>query len=247
MLSVVTSFGPEGWKVYGRAFVDSFYINFPGDVPLLAYWEGSRPNYGGVLLGHNLLEIEPCAGFLRRWEYSEVVAGKAEGNQPWSTKARREGYSLRHDAYKFARKVFAVAAAARRQQRGRLFWIDADVTVERKVPYDFLVSLLPEDTALCYMPRDGMHSELGFVGYNLDLLETHAFITAYEREYAEDKFGNRPYWDDCNVFDDLVRELSPSTKPIASMSRAQPFDNSILGEYMTHHKGPRKYARAAVA
>lgn len=242
MFTVVTSFSQRGWNAYAHAFVDSFYAHFPEDVALLAYWEGATPEYGGWLPGYDLLSIQPCAAFLGRHVSNEIVQGKIEGRAAWGPKARREGYSYRHNAFKFARKVFAVADAARRVGRGRLFWIDADVVVETQVPRDLLINLLPGSVSLCYLARNRFHSECGFVGYNLDRLETRAFITAYEAEYAEDKFLNRPHWDDCSVLDALVKERNPSVKPIAHTDRAQPFDHSILGQYMTHLKGKRKVA-----
>ena len=187
MYSVVTSFGPLGWNKYAKAFVDSFYQLFAPDVTLLGYWEGARPAYGGLLPGYNLLELEPCAGFLARHRGSLEVQGKKEGRARWGPKAKREHYSYRHDAYKFARKVFAISHAARKMQRGRLFWIDADVIVQNKVELELLRKLLPDEASLCYLARELAHSELGFVGYNLERLETHAFITAYEREYTRSR------------------------------------------------------------
>lgn len=245
MHTVVTSFSPRGWKEYARDFVDSFYANMPAEVRLLAYWEGERPDYPGLLAGYDLLSLLTPAAFYARHAHDPVVAGKKEGTRRWSGKARKEGYSLRHDAYKFSHKVFAIADAARRQSRGRLFWIDADVTVDLRVPIEFLNKLLPEDANLCYLRRPLSYSELGFVGYNLDVAGTREFLYAYEAEYALDTVFARPFWDDCNVFDALVKERAGRLRiaPIDHESSAQPFDNSVLGEYMTHHKGPRKYAR----
>lgn len=239
--TVVTSFGPAGWNRYAKAFIDTFYEFFDPSVTLLAYWEGARPAYGGILPGYNLLELEPCAGFLARHRDNPVIQGKVEGLQSrWAPAARREHYSFRHDAYKFARKVFAIAHAARCRGRGRLYWIDADVVCKRHVPLSLLNRLLPEDVSLCYLSRGNYHSELGFVGYNLERSETHAFLTAYEAEYSEDVFMRRQFWDDCNVFDALIDELEPVVREIPSTSRSQPFDNSVLGKCMVHLKGARK-------
>jgi hypothetical protein len=94
--------------------------------------------------------------------------------------------------------------------------------------------------ALCYLKRDNYHSELSFVGYNLDHPHTHPFIDDYVARYAEDLFLGDPAWDDCNQFDRLVSRLSPSVKHIAHTSQGQPFDFSILGSFMTHLKGKRK-------
>jgi hypothetical protein len=247
VLTVVTSFSPAGWNLYARGFVDSFYEHAPAEATLLSYWEGTRPRYEGLLPGYSLLDIEPSASFLARHKGNLVVAGRLEGSAPWAGKAKREHYSYRHDAYKFARKVFAVADAARRQERGRLFWIDADVVVKKTIPLSFFEAILPAEASLSYLHRPLSYPELGFVGYNLERIETHAFLTAYEAEYSEDVFMRRRCWDDCNVFADLVAELRPAVHHIPNTSNAQPFDNSELARYMVHLKGRRKLGDTAGA
>jgi hypothetical protein len=241
VLTVITSFGTTGYELYGRGFIETFRQFWPASVKLICAWEGPGPH---AVDGFDLLETEPCASFIRRHKSNPVVHGKR--NQlpaEWGKKARLKGYSFRHDAYKFGRKVFAVAQAARFCEGGKLFWIDADVRTHRPMPEAVLNMLLPDDVSLCYLSRDhwNYHSELGFVGYNLDRLETHAFIAAYEARYANDEFLDSPTgWDDCNQFDRLVEKTKPAVRHIAHGSNSQPFDDSILGRYMTHQKGSKK-------
>jgi hypothetical protein len=243
MLSVVTSFGPQGWELYGRKFIDSYHEFWPLSARLIVYWEGERPDYPGEMDGFDLLKLEPCKSFLERHANDEALKGKFEYPlSPWAPKARRLGYSFRHDAYKFARKVFAVAHAAREVERGRLFWIDADTVSHARVPDGLFASLLPDGVSLCYLSRSmwGYPSELGFVGYNLERRETREFIAAYESQYANDDFMRDPAWDDCSQFDRLCECLAPHANLIAHNSPAQPFDRSVLGKFMRHNKGKRK-------
>lgn len=243
MLSVVTSFGPAGWDLYGRRFVDCFHEHWPLSARLIVYWEGERPDYPGDMDGFDLLKVPPAAAFLDKWRTNPMVHGKLESSvSPWSGKARRIGYCFRHDAYKFARKVFAVADAARLLRDGRLFWVDADVVTRKRIPDGLFDSLLPDTISLCYLKRRTLHSELGFVGYNLNRREARDFINAYEHRYSSDAFLTDAAWDDCNQFDALVARLSPSVNWIPHNSVAQPFDGSILGRYMRHNKGKRKDA-----
>jgi len=241
MLTVVTSFGPEGYELYGKKFVETFKQFWPPDVGLICAWEGPCPDT--ALNGFDLLETEPFKSFLERHKNDPVINGTKEALPAvWAAKARRIGYSFRHDAYKFSRKVFAVAAATKYLEGGRLFWIDADVTTNRPVPKQLLHRLLPDTISLCYLKRRDYHSELGFVGYNLHRKEARGFIAAYQNQYASDAFLKDQHWDDCNQFDYLVSKLSPTTKPILHARNMQPFDDSILGDYMTHNKGRRKAA-----
>lgn len=238
LLTVVTSFSSDGYEEYGRRCVESFKEFWPSSVQLICAWEGPGP---GNLNGFDLLNTEPCASFIKRHKGNRYAKGRLP-LPTWGGKARLEGYSFRHNAFKFARKVFAVSAAARYVQFGRLFWLDADVFTHKHVPEGLLFDLLPQAVSLCYLARPRSYTETGFVGYNLEQPETRAFITAYERMYSEDRFIQEPHWDDCAIFDSVVERLKPIAGLIAHNSQSQPFDNSILGKYMTHLKGKRKAA-----
>jgi len=164
----------------------------------------------------------------------------------WGPKAKKEGYSFRHDAFKFARKVFAVCRVAQLIGHGKLFWLDADIVTHQPVSDALLNTLLPDNASLCYLNRQPhFHSELGFVGYNLERAEVAYFLERYEAIYATDEFLGLPFWDDCNVFDYLVSQLEPRTAPIIHHSRQQPFDTSPLAACMTHLKGKRKNNEAS--
>jgi hypothetical protein len=237
----VTSFSPEGYELYGRKFIETFRLYWPHNVNLICAWEGPCPD--ATLNGFDLLETEPFKAFLERHRDNLVVHGKKDAPPAkWAPKAKRYGYSFRHDAYKFARKVFAVAAAAKYVEGGRLYWIDADVVTHTYTPHAMLHSLLQETTSLCYLKRREYHSELGFVGYNLHRKEARHFIAAYQNQYASDLFLADQHWDDCNQFDYMVSKLNPSVKHITHSRPSQPFDDSVLGRYMWHNKGRRKTA-----
>jgi hypothetical protein len=238
MITAVTSFSPIGYERYGKTFVETFHKFWPAGVKLVCAYEG--PALPGVS-GFDLLQTEPANSFLERHANNSFVKGRLEYPlSPWGPKARRSGYCFRHDAYKFARKVFALAYVSRHADMGKMFWLDADIITTKPVPESFLHGILPDTASLAYLARHRYHSELGFVGYNLDRLETHSFITAYEKQYSMDLFFNDEAWDDCNQFDYLVQKLRPDTAPIANTNRAYPFDHSRLAEYMRHNKGRRK-------
>jgi GR25 family glycosyltransferase involved in LPS biosynthesis len=240
MLTALTSFGPAGYDLYGRRFVETFRHFWPSDIQLICAWEGEPPDRN--LCGFDLTASDPARAFLARHRTDPIVHGLFDGKPAiWSTKAKREGYSLRHDAYKFARKVFAICRTAQLVEHGKLFWLDADIVTTAPVTSTFLHQLLPDSVSLCYLNRQPYaHSELGFVGYNLERSEVVHFLAAYESIYATDEFMLLQNWDDCNVFDHLVRLLNPVTLPIPHHSRNQPFDYSPLAACMIHLKGKRK-------
>jgi len=245
MLTAVTSFSREGWELYGRRFVDSFRHHWTGEIQLICAWEGQPPDHG--LCGFDLLAADPARSFVARHHTNPITHGLLDmPPAQWTAKAKREGYSFRHDAFKFARKVFAVCRVAKLIEHGKLFWLDADIVTHKPVSHVLLNTLLPDAASLCYLDRQPhFHSELGFVGYNLERAEVAYFLEQYEEIYATDAFLSLPYWDDCNVFDHLVRQLEPVVAPIIHHSRQQPFDTSPLAACMTHLKGKRKTNEAS--
>jgi hypothetical protein len=241
---VVTSFGPAGWELYGENFVKSYYRYWPSEIPLICAWEGQAP--ARHINGFDLLECEPARAFIERHKDDPRISGKAEHpNWPWGQKWIKKGYNYKFDALKFARKVFAIGAASRYMEQGKLFWIDADVRTHADVPAQLLEALLPDSASVCYLPRENwQHSECGFVGFNLDRIEARAFLTEFEDMYATDRFITEcPCWHDSFVFDWLMEKRKPAACHIHNTSIAQPFDHSILGRYMTHLKGARKTGR----
>lgn len=241
--TVVTSFGPAGWELYGRDFVDTFKQYWPEPVNLICAWEGPSPR--ADLNGFDLLETEPTRSFLRRHRDNPAIAGKAPyPNRPWGKKWK--DYNFKFDAYKFARKVFALNAAARYTEDGKLYWLDGDVRTFAPVGLKLLDDVLPDSASISYLPRpDYTHSECGFMGFNLDHLETRAFLAAFENCYATDTFlEEMETWHDSFVFDRLIERYQPQVFHVKHTSRAQPFDHSVLGQYMTHLKGRRKHGEA---
>lgn len=224
---VVTSFSNRGYCDYGASFLETYQKYW--ETPLLVYHEGC------LCEGVNLLETEPCKSFVERHDGDLVICGKKPDRQ-WKKLGQ---YNYRFDAWKFSRKVFAIAHAARRVRRGTLFWVDADIVTHRRVSSAFLESLMP-NVDICHLDRPGYYSECGFVGYNLGSELTWRFIDEFESIYANDLFRPMEEWHDSWIFDRLIDRLKPKTYKIPHTDRGQPFDNSILGHYMTHYKGNRK-------
>ena len=240
MLTALTSFSPEGYELYGKRFIESFHQFWPADVQLICAWEGQPPQQD--LCGFDLTASDPARAFLARHRTDPIVHGLLDiPPARWGPKAKKEGYSWRHDAYKFSHKVFAICRTAQLLEHGKLFWLDADIVTHKPIGEAFLHGLLPDSASLCYLNRQPyFSSELGFVGYNLERAEVEAFLMAYEYVYASDEFMQLQFWDDCNVFDQLIRRLEPVIAPIPHRSRSQPFDFSPLAACMTHLKGKRK-------
>lgn len=237
-VAAVTSFAPHAWETTAKDCITSLHQFWPPETYLYSVWEGKRPVTD--IIGTDLNAIPAARSFIERHAKNGEVKGLVEGRLKWGHKAREYGYNFRTDAYKFARKVYAIAHIAP-FRKGRLFWVDADVITRQAVPRDFLVSLLPDDCSVAYLARPGYHSELGFLGLNLNHPATARLIGAWQELYDTDSFMHLAGgWTDCHTFDYLVQTQKPPVREIRHTSNSQPFDHSCLARYMIHLKGARK-------
>jgi len=235
-VSVVTSCSAQGWVEYGETFVRSFQQHWPADVHLYLISEDRLP------VPHIALQESAAAvDFLERNDTQRAKGRvRLHSDAGWTPKKAAEGYNFRYDAFRFAKKVFAIELAANRMRAGKLFWADGDIETFADVPESLLDALLPDAAALCCLDRGTYHSECGFVGYNLDHPQGLEFIRAFSALYSGGDVFRLQEWHDSWVFDWLRRELHTETKPITHHSRHHPFVNSVLGRYMDHKKGARK-------
>lgn len=245
-ISVVTSCSASGWNEYGHAFVRSFEEFWPLEVDyyLVSEDRGQLPIGGGRCRVIDLLECRDADRFLRRHRDDKRASGheRLPTDVGWTPNKIAAGYNFRYDAFRFAKKVFAIAQVAQIVGHGRLFWVDADVVTFAPVPVALLERLLPESTALCCLDRGAYHSECGFVGYRLDHPRAREFIAAFAGLYASDEVFGLQEWHDSWVFDWLRRKMKVPSVAIPHRDRRHPFVNSELGQYMDHKKGARKQA-----
>jgi hypothetical protein len=245
--SVVTSFSADGWKQYGERFLESFDQYWPTEVDLHVVSEDLLAvslNSDRTVFNWSLLaDSSDARDFLTRHRDNLWVHGDASVPRPFGLAAHWRPDSgqncFRHDAYKFCKKVFAVELVSRRTT-GRLLWIDADVVTFAPVPIELCYEVLPGGYAMSGLVRQGYHSECGFIGYNLDNPAALSFIRAFADLYASDKVFELAEWHDSWVWDWLRNKMQTHTYEIPHRSKAHPFINSVLGQYMDHLKGKRK-------
>ena len=235
MPTVVTSWGPSGWDLYGRRFVETFRAN-ASDARLVCYTE----QVVGLPVGveqRDLLLIDECREFLKRYANDRAARG-LDPKPCWRRAHVAKGYSFRTDAYKFCRKAFALRDAVRRLGVGLIAWMDADVINHAPWPRDWLEQLVG-DADGAYLGRAGTHSECGFVALRLPQASTIAHELA--DAYATDAVFGLPEWHDSYVFDRVredhqeikMRDLTPGL-------RGHVWPQSPLARATEHLKGDRK-------
>lgn len=152
----------------------------------------------------------------------------------------------RFNAIKFCHKVFALTHCALTIESDILSWIDADSHTFKAPSPAFLKSLMPDDIYTCYLGRRNMHSECGFMGFDLRHPANREFMEFWLSIFDEDRVFELPQWHDSYVYD-VTRQLFEDKEKFTSLNlRADieddhhPFLNSVLGDYFDHLIGPRR-------
>lgn len=238
-VEIISSFGLDGYREYGRQFVSSMEAYLPDSAKLIIYNEWEAPPSAAKIEYRNLNTLPDFAKSSAKLN-TELFRGKVP-NDRWKKSAIEAGYNFRFDAFKFFRKVLAIADAMERCKTNRLFWIDADTVALTYVDEKIFDELLPSNADISRLYRgEDYHSECGLIGYRVNAL-TKAFTKWFAQLYLTGQIAEFDEWHDSYVFDQLIA-LTPQLKihNIPHTSRAQPFDNSAVGRYIIHLKGPRK-------
>lgn len=236
----VTSFSAAGYEQYGKRFLQDFIANFPKNTRMAVFYEGeaNRPAESDPRIWYfDLHKDYQLISFLKRHEKSPIANGIVEQNG-------QRSINYRYQATKFVNKVAALTSGLLPSSSWRI-WIDADVTVDKPIPEDFFNFLNPEHLA-AYIGREGRgwdHSECGFVAYNTATPQGKAFLADFRDMYMADKIFMERETHDSWIFDVLRHRYEANGSKffdIASGSRKfHPWPHTILGQYMTHNKGPK--------
>ncbi|MCV6639299.1 hypothetical protein [Candidatus Albibeggiatoa sp. nov. NOAA] len=232
--TIVTSFGSNGYKKYGRRFLETFIEHWPDTISLVVYHE-EQPDFQHPRIEYrSLWDIEYVVPFLDKISQDDRAKGLIE-------KDGQKMYAYRFDAFKFSRKVFAIYDAVKKHQ-GILAWVDADVITHSPIPNDFLTSLLPNQCYVAYLGRPNKYSECGFMAFNTMHKSNTLFMEVYRNCYLRLGFYDLAEWHDSFIFDHVMRLIpvpAHNLSPNIHEESSHPFINSVLGNYMDHLKGPQ--------
>lgn len=234
----ITSFNWEGYKRYGKRFIETWKEYWPGSVRLTVYYEGDQFEDFDFPTGISWKPIETVE-FL-----TDYIANLRFPIQHGIVGDR---YDINFDA-RMARKTFMQIHAAR-EYGGKVFWLDADAVTVKHVPERFLDDCLPDDKFCCYLGRDGWYfTESGFIGFNADHPIAKEFFRNYAHIFITGVIFTQQWWHDCIGFD-CTRHLAKNAGHEAEFinlaeglphGTMHPHANSVIGKYVQHLKGNRK-------
>ena len=230
--AVVTTFSPEGYKLYGKKFIETFHEYWPSSVHLVVYEERK-----GVTLE---------ASFPTKDRVLYLDLDRDPDRRKFLALPMKDGKNYRYQAKRFCHKVFAMTHAP--SAVDWWIWLDADTVTTAPVTEEFLATVCPEDSMCSYLGRtEWHHSECGWLAFNMHE-GSRGFIKDFRRVYTSGEIFEHSEWHDSYIFD-RVREryeadgvkftnLSPNAKGLDAWSA------SPLASCMTHLKGAAKLESA---
>jgi hypothetical protein len=255
-ITVVTTFHPKGYSVYGKRFLESFAKRVDKRIKLLVYAEDCKPDNpdpSRIEILDAKQALPKLNAFKERWK----DVPKANGIPPEEIKRRRPRdwhKEFKWNAVRFANKTYAVFDA---WEKGKdwIVWMDADSYIHSPWSYDNFKALLPENAYITYVGRGkGSQTwpECGFYGMNKNHPACHEFMRDFEAMYedAENGMFKLEEWHDSYIFGEILNKYKefPSHDYSAEMylqeartgGGGHPLINGPLGKYMDHMKGGRK-------
>jgi len=231
---VVTSMNQSYYDNIGHKMLLSYIHSWPEDVKLRIYTEDNLVIPNSLhYKKYDLVHLEP--------ELIKFV------NRNKDRKDQQNPKELHLGAVRFSYKTFSIINACTTSLADYVIWLDADTFTHTPPTHEFLESLVKPEAYLTYLGRENNYSECGFVIYNVNHECNSSFMESWKKLYTTDNVFRLPQWHDSYVFDSLRKSfedfheianfnLSPWGKDYDHV-----FINSVLGEYMDHMKGDRKY------
>lgn len=239
---VFTTVHAEGFTKYGERFLESFLRFWPSQYELWIYGEGFtlQPPPRVKFLDLDA-EIPALSEFKKRHALNRITHGQVGS-----------GYDYRFDAVRFANKSFVMCDVFRKRPSQYALWLDADTVAFQPLPADFMPRILADGEFMAYLGRMGMHSETGFLPFDLGHPGAGKFFETLEAMYRTDSVFTLSEWHDCEAIDAIRTTLRAQgvidAKNLNAFGANHPFVNSVAGLFMDHMKGPtRKDAKQSKA
>lgn len=231
MSACVTSFGPSGYDLYGKAFIESF-IKWV-ELPLVVYVEGEDniPDFCHPLVQYkDLFAVRGMLDVLNLTNF-HAARGRIWGEQE---------IDYRFNVHRFCRKSFAqIDMAHQMVSKGvrNFFWLDADIVFNNT----FKLPPLGDDF-MVYLGRRGGHSCSSLVGWNLSFPNWEQFFDKYWALYVTGTIFALPEWHDAFVIEWLRKEFEVPSRDLAANIETSPLCNvfDLVFPSARHKKGGLK-------
>jgi len=229
----VTSFGPEGYELYGRDFLRSFVKCMEAEIDV--YVEKPCDFKSKQVRFRRLQDVEGYSEFVRLAKFP-AMNGLLLDNP----------YNYKYAVFKFCRKQFAQMGAAKEEgenpYKDWLIWIDADIFLGQALPVP------QEGPFMHYLGRPEWHSCASYVAWDLRHQQSEAWWFRLKQLYDTGSIFALPEWHDSYVNDWLRANLKIHANDLALPYKdelkgsANVFDYVFKGSH--HKKGNLKYYKS---
>lgn len=242
-IAVCTTFPESHFSVCAAEMLYSFCKHWPDDVKIYIQLD-EMPESNFSDLNNKIIDITG--------EERAFISGRFDDEQKafidrWS---EWKPQSYLDDIVKFSHKVFALekCADAIKDEVDYLIWLDADVITKHQITYEWLKEVLPaDDEVVSCLDRKGLHSECGFVAYNMKA-GGHDLLLQMRNEYVLGDFSDyKKGATDCHVLDKCLegkKYKSLCDWYVYGKDDINVWPNTKLAEKMAHRKGNRKFVAA---
>jgi len=243
-VTAFTTFNASGYNEYGKKMLESFADRIPADMRIICYTDGFMPDFWHQNIEYRDLNAtsKMLPNFKRKFSQFEMARGiirKQDGTLL---------YNYNYDAIKFCHKVFCITHALQNIETRYAFWLDGDTLCKQPIPQGFFQSFLKNGEYTCYLGRNHMHSECGFVGYDTQHPQHKSFVQTYENIFNSGDIFALAAWHDCVAYDEMRKAFEKANLIKSNNISAHCADtmhvfvNTPLGQYMDHLKGPQRKA-----
>ena len=205
--SAVTTFHlPK--HIYGVEMINSFYANWPKEITLTAFIENSSKIDDSAVKPKIIIK-----------DFDKTVPEY----QKFALKYKeKEKYTddFRFNVFRFAHKVYAIASALKNIKTKYLIWLDADIKTYKKLPFEFLDTLINQNSYMSYLGRKNIsvkhlnYSECGFLIFNTDHFIHERFWEDMMKMYDGGELFQEKEWHDSYIFDVVRKKLEVEKKLI---------------------------------
>ena len=227
---VITSMNEELYNVIGHKMISSFLENWPEDAVLWVYMEEDFTIPENSRIVKSSIQDDPA--------FQEFVSRHSKRFDQLNKKELHKG------AIRFAPKSFTIFNHCIETDTDFVIWMDSDIETFAPMNKNFINSLVREGVYTTFLGREDTFTEGGLVVYNVKHEKNEAFMEHWRIMYEFDQVFRLDEWHDCAIFDYLRNRLLTEEEQLNLSPWGRGFEhvfnNSILGAYMDHMKGPRK-------
>lgn len=257
--AVVTTFHAKGYDQYAQKFIKTFLEMWPKEVTLYAYAENTTilENADNLVKRDLHLSSSELVAFKEKWKNVPKANGDVS-KDPVRSKRKDSGKGFKWDAVRFSHKVYSIFHCADNTDADILIWMDADMICHSPITLSTLEKLIPENSDLCYLGRDGKYPECGLYSLNLQRKVIRFFLKEFQRVYddADNGIFLMEEWHDSFVFEEIKKkfpkmnqfnwsanlgDLRPNNRN--TIGEGHPLINCEWGAYLDHLKGESRKKR----